>query len=368
VIKTPLPTTAASDNDLELKIQDYLQRLDSVELTADALVKELEYSTLNFSQFQTLARFLHSAGLHATLVDLVTRKLADGSFTPWAHYADSLVRSLKAVTPHNQIPINIAKNIVSGALSENALSELSRTKVLDAFETELPEEREKRRNLAQILRAHHRESILDQLQLLQSQQLFDQEEELLQQFQNEFPEDSALEPLWRDFKDRKAQAYLSWRSERNPSRTNAFRFPPEVKDPEVEKAFKIVSSQMKALAQKDPALTADFALAHIFWDSQSEAAEILASESDLSAKGWLRCEALVKSQRFVELLVLIEELQKLEHLDPEVSFACSYFRAQALWGLGKKIEALQMMEGVVQLRPQYRSASALLDEWKEQYS
>jgi hypothetical protein len=182
VIKTPLPTTAASDNDLELKIQDYLQRLDSVELTADALVKELEYSTLNFSQFQTLARFLHSAGLHATLVDLVTRKLADGSFTPWAHYADSLVRSLKAVTPHNQIPINIAKNIVSGALSENALSELSRTKVLDAFETELPEEREKRRNLAQILRAHHRESILDQLQLLQSQQLFDQEEELLQQF------------------------------------------------------------------------------------------------------------------------------------------------------------------------------------------
>jgi hypothetical protein len=368
VTKAPLPTTAGSDNDLELKIQDYLQQLGSVELTADALVKELEYSSLPFSQFQTLARFLHLAGFHATLVDLITRKLGDGSATPWAHYADSLVLALRAAGPDNQIPIDVAKNLISGALSENALSELSRTSVLDAFETELPEEREKRRNLAKILKAHHRESLLDQLQLLKSQQLFDQEEEILHQFQNEFPDDSVLETVWRDFKDRKAQAYLSRRSDRGTAQANPTRLPPEVKDPEVEKTLEIISSQMKQLAQMDPSLRSDFALAHIFWDSQSEAAQILEADLTAPSSAWLRCEALTQSHRYVELLMLIEELQKLESTDPEISFACSYFRAQALWGLGRKVEALQMMEGLVQLRPQYRSASALLDEWKEQYS
>jgi hypothetical protein len=51
--------------------------------------------------------------------------------------------------------------------------------------------------------------------------------------------------------------------------------------------------------------------------------------------------------------------------DPETTFAVSYLRAQALQGLGQHGSALEIMQSIVRVRPNYRSAHSLILEWTE---
>ncbi|HRO68156.1 MAG TPA: hypothetical protein PL182_11375, partial [Pseudobdellovibrionaceae bacterium] len=70
--------------------------------------------------------------------------------------------------------------------------------------------------------------------------------------------------------------------------------------------------------------------------------------------------------RLVELLHELARVELLQSEDSETFFATAYLRAQALWGLGQKHAAIEVMESLLASRPQYRSGLSLLSLWREQ--
>jgi tetratricopeptide (TPR) repeat protein len=93
--------------------------------------------------------------------------------------------------------------------------------------------------------------------------------------------------------------------------------------------------------------------------------EILAWAPAVPPNDWLRAELLVHARRFVEGLEHLKHLEVRYVDDPETSFAVSYLKAQCLQELGQKDAALEILKSIVRVRPNYRSAHALIQEWTE---
>jgi hypothetical protein len=110
----------------------------------------------------------------------------------------------------------------------------------------------------------------------------------------------------------------------------------------------------------------DFAVAAYMLESFEDALSLLSFSEETESLIWFRMEVLLKCRRFVELLTDLAKIEILFAHDPETFFATAYLRAQAMWGLGQKHTAIEVLEGLLAARPHYRAASALLSIWSGQ--
>jgi tetratricopeptide (TPR) repeat protein len=120
---------------------------------------------------------------------------------------------------------------------------------------------------------------------------------------------------------------------------------------------------MNEIACGKPDLAYDLAMGLQMMDFHSEALQILALASPSPAVDWLRLELEVRARRFVTALEEAHRLETLYASDPDAAFAATYARARALYGLGEKQTAIDLLRGLVKIRPHYRSAHSLLLDW-----
>jgi hypothetical protein len=327
---------------------------------ADALIKKYETRKLSLAEFETLATYLMHAGFHATLVDMVSRKLSDGSDIPWGHFAEAMMLST-----HGQVSDEVKAALFQGAEENIALNSLARTYVLDEFRPELEIQRNIRKREIQDKAARRKKEWLDQVAILRSQNLLQEEERLLQTLMRFFPGDINIYNLRTNLRERMAQDYINKRTDRPRKEIFFPLFEPI--DPESQKILSLIEESMvEALAQAQ-FLANDFAIAHMLWDNHEAALRLNEQAPDSAMKDWTRAEILLRGRHFLELLDELTILEKKYEEDPETVFAVHYLRAQALWGLEQKQLAIEILEGMVEARPHYRAAHSLLSEWKEDF-
>jgi thioredoxin-like negative regulator of GroEL len=107
----------------------------------------------------------------------------------------------------------------------------------------------------------------------------------------------------------------------------------------------------------------DLAVAFWFLDDYSRALQILVYAPPSQSAEWMRAELLFASRRYLEALEQLNTLEIKYIDDPENTFAVSYLRAQCLHGLGQNSTALEILQSIVRVRANYRSAHALMLEW-----
>ena len=100
-----------------------------------------------------------------------------------------------------------------------------------------------------------------------------------------------------------------------------------------------------------------------FLEAYDQAFEILHLAPDTPEKNWLTLELLIQCRRFVECLAAVDQVELSYAEDPESTFGAAYVRARALRGLGQTSLALEILQGIVNVRPNYRSAQTLIHEW-----
>ncbi len=351
------PHSAAS---IEIEIQALLSHYQASDLAADALIKKYEDKKLSLGEFEALATFLLYCGFYATLTDLITRKLNDGSHIPWGHFVEALFLSTEEVsTP-------LLEAVLEGAKEARHFSHLARSHYLDGLIPEMNQQREKRRKTFQVRAEKRKTELLREMEVLKSQGLHQEEEKIIQLLITLFPEDSELYQLKAELRERLAQEYMSRQSFQ--PRHEIF-FPQfEKKSEEEEIQLQEIENAMMEAAQSAQELATDFALSHIIWDNHEAALRILDQAPEGPAKDWLRAEALLRGRRFVELLNELLILEEKYADDAETVFSVHYLRAQALWGLKQKFQAIEILEGMVETRPTYRSAASLLQLWKEDFA
>lgn len=343
----------------EIEIQALLGHYQTADLAADALIKKYERKKLSLSEFETLATFLLYCGFYATLTDLILRKIGDGSQIPWGHFVEALFLSC------DEIDEEIKESLLEGAEESNQFADLSRSHFLDSYETALPKQRELRRKNFLTRIEKRKLELLQELEVLKSQGLHQEEERILQYLSKCFPGDSTLYELRSDLRQRLALEFMSKRASKPRQEIFFPNFEP--RSPEDEAVLAEIEKSMFEALQGAQDLATDFALAHLLWENHEAALRLLEEAPDSAQKDWLRAEALLRGRRFVELLNELLILEDKYSSDAETVFAVHYLRAQALWGLEQKHLAIEILEGMVETRPHYRAAVSLLREWKEDF-
>ncbi|MEN0060160.1 MAG: hypothetical protein AAGB31_15080, partial [Bdellovibrio sp.] len=251
--------------------------------------------------------------------------------------------------------------LVEGIEEENQQAEASRAAALYNILPTLVEWKMERQTKIQDEYLRNKKVLLDQLITLRTQQLYEQEKNLLQRLQKLYPHDSEILLEAGEHRQRHALEILQRHSPKSSSRLFEDLDP---RDPEVEKALAVVLQSLHEQASRYPDMCFDFAVAAFMLEAYEEALSLLSQSEVTSALLWFRLEILLQCRRFVELLSELAQVEVLFAEEPETFFATAYLRAQALWGLGQKHTAMEVLEGLLAARPHYRAASTLMSLWR----
>ncbi len=197
-------------------------------------------------------------------------------------------------------------------------------------------------------------------------QLQEQEEQTLKQLIKNFPNDTEVRLLHQAHLEKKADEILSRIRLHKKNRPSL-----QAKEPfnqDSEDFFEKLTLQVKALATHYKAAAPEqiynLALLCMSFELYDLGFEILHQAPETVAGEWLKAEILFERGRFLDLLKHLDHIENKVSMDPESTFGATYLRAQAYHGLGQKEIAIQMLESLSQRRPSYRSAEALLHQWR----
>ncbi|XGC79711.1 hypothetical protein ACES2L_10260 [Bdellovibrio bacteriovorus] len=344
---------------IELEIQNLLNEVTDLDVVCDRIIDYLEASPDRFTQdnINALSKFLINSRSYLRLVAFVLRHIDNENFPiPWPYFLESLGLI------GEEIDSKTLKALTEGIEEDAAESEASRSRALRSLEA-LGEWRSNRKYKIHKDYLNNKRQLLDQLITLRTQQLYEQEKKLLQRLQKLYPGDKEILHEVGQHKQRYALEILQKRTPKNRGiKTEEYN----VKDPEVEKALEALLASLHEYAETNPDMAFDFAVAAFMFESYEAALSILEFSPESPALMWFRLEVLLKCRRFVELLNELAKVELALAEDPETFFATAYLRAQALWGLGQKHTAIEVMEGLLASRPHYRAASALIVVWRSQ--
>lgn len=343
---------------IELEIQNLLKEgLDLVQI-CDQLIQNLENSTDHFTldNINSLARFFISAHQPIKLIQFILRHIDNENFPlPWPYFLEAL-GSLS-----EELDEKTLKALMEGVEEDNAETEAARSFALDKSIPSLGEWRSNRKYKIHKDYLNNKRLLLDQLVTLRTQQLYEQEKSLLTRLQKLYPDDVEVRKEVSEHKQRYALEILQRRSPKTKTIKTEDLTP---KEPEVEKARRALMNSLREHAEQTPEMSFDFAIIAFILECYEEALDLLTFCEETVPLLWLRLEILLKCRRFVELLNELARIElQLAH-EPETFFASAYLRAQAMWGLGQKHTAIEVLEGLLTSRPHYRAASALLSIWR----
>lgn len=314
-------------------------------------------------EWQTVSLFFINSGQSNRLVHLLKSEAAKNPLFPWAHFAEAIARA----NPH--FPPEVGKALAEGAKEKNNLETLARSTALDAIEPTLRKSRLLRKKQIEDRNEANRRELLGQLETIRSQGLDQEEESALRKLLQLFPQDGQVQELWEDFRAKKAVRFLEdrgARAEQDADRESGEENIGKVED-ELRDIADLIHQAMRRSweAEGSPAwLARDFALADQWHELPEEALAFLPAGAHEDSARWLRCELLLRSRRFLDLLSELDNVDAELADKPEQIIGALYLKALALWGLGQSHLAVELMETIVASQPTYRSASTILNTWK----
>jgi tetratricopeptide (TPR) repeat protein len=353
---------------IELEIQRLLKTDSSVESIVHQLVHNYANSTLSREELQSISIFFLYAGHYATLTDFLVKALGRGLPIPWAHFSEALFLSSPA------IPEAIKASVVRGADSQNQMEELARSVMLDHFDDRLSVLRQKRTKLHQDTHEKKKGDLIATLEMLQAQGLVEEEQRLLGKIRRHYPNDPEIEKLNRTHLKQRTRELLQEVKGNTKSWIPLLAY--QKPNAEMAEVLQLIENAQKEALQKsdsDPNLAYNFAVAHIMWENYSSALEF--SNHALSGKEtlpisiqnsvrWLRLEILFELRRFIDVLSELDSLEVAWVGDPHATFGILYLRAQVLWELNQRQQAVDIMDSIVSAKPHFRNCRSLLAEWK----
>ncbi|MFN7730113.1 MAG: hypothetical protein ACK5P7_13220 [Bdellovibrio sp.] len=347
---------------LELEIQSLLILHGNADGAARALSEKYRSSPLTLAQSELISTFFLHAGLSASLLDFLCGQIELGSPIPWGHFVEALAMA------DDRLDQEILTAMLQGAEEQSLGWHLARSHVMDSFGDSMTKERELRRRALNEKALHLKRELLLQIDTLRSQEMDEQEGRLLEKVLKMFPRDPQIQDQFTEHRSRKALRLLESKMSK-PDERNFEDYEAEL-DPESLQILQAIQGSMKTYCEEsgrqgavDPELKTDFGVAHMMWENPNGTLSFVTPPESESAI-WLRLQALLRTRRYVELLADLVELEKTTSANPDATIAITYLRSQALWGLGRRFEAIDLMEGLVNIKPNYMAGVTLLAVWR----
>lgn len=340
---------------IELEIRTLLNEQGHPDLVADHLVRWLETRRLSADECEPIYKFFFNCGFYATLVTQGVKSIATMRPISWQYFSEALKFCPDVLNE------KIVDAIIEGATSQNLLEQLAQSSALDQFEESLKKIRKQRTELLQFQYTDRRQQIIEQIQIVRTQRLFLEENHLIDQLCRLFPSDPDNEKFRSNYNERWAGEIIN---EKIRKRRSYHRDKISIQEPtDISQCRHNIAQQIQSLSEEYPEQAYDLSMTMNFLDDPEAALKALENSPDHPAKDWLQLELLIASERYVDALEEARLLELKYASDPEATFATTYCRALALWGLKQRNEAISLMQEIINIRPHYRAAHSLYLQW-----
>ena len=343
-------------NKIDQKIHQLLLKKKSPAVIVKTLLKTKSL-TQDMNNFLDICRFMQNAGLYQTLLKTALKRLNSQEPAPWSFVLDTLNHCKAKVSKKAQT--QFFKGIVEEKQVSYALT-------FCHWDQDHPKWKKlKQKAIKQIHQENNRSVIqlLEELEFIKSQGFLEKEEEVLKKLKQLEPENPEIHKKWLEFKDKWSRRIVQ-QSKQKVLQQHSPDLSLVPDDPEELKQVKSLVQSAKKVIKKHPSARYDFALMLFFIGHPKSAVQLLEKHlHSLSAK-WLYADLLLQSRLYLNCLNFLDLLEKEEGLHPETVFALAYMRAKAYQGLGKIKQAKNILHDLLAVKPQYRLAHYLLDQWE----
>ncbi len=355
LFNTGQETTLESINELELRA--LLKKKHSPhELTA-RLIKNILNPSLPWDERRSFWFFLFLTHRRATIAEAMKQALKEKMQVPFDLFielADQVGAPPKPI---------VIEALLKGMKKQGSMESVFAAKGLDKWDKRLSQLRNELVEQKVLEQRKFKDNLLEKFWFLRNQRMSEQAGRVLRRLLDLYPEDAELVKLKGEFDEQWARDVLaSHAADLHVARMDRTSTAPSSADDEMLRTF-LSEGEKLFLSRREAA--PDLAIAFLFMGDYGRALEVLAWAPTSTSSDWLRCELLVESGRHIEALEALNQMEVKYISDPESTFAVSYLRAQSLHHLGQHASALEILQSIVRVRPNYRSAHALILEWTE---
>jgi len=234
----------------------------------------------------------------------------------------------------------------------------SLTKIGDSEWPGIRENRKKLRDLNAQKLTKLRKELIQKFELFNSQNLNEPARNTIRKLEKVFPNDPEIARITMKFKEKDAESVFD-KYRHKKSRLDTKPKP----DPELLAAQQGLARFLRKEIQKFLGFESDLVIMCIMFEMPELALELFHSPEVIDQNIWLYIEVLLMNRRNLEVLTLLPAIEKgYSHL-PDTFLACTFIRSLALWNLGERNTAIEVLQAVVEIKPSYRSSDVLLAEW-----
>ena len=342
----------ATDMQLEIELKSALDEGRSLSSVANILIEAFESGDKN--KKQTATRFLQ---LHPEW--LFWKK----DFQAWLNYETVWPwEFLLSWLTHQRLMLSLTDRemLYETLEKQKALPILARFGDWAAVFPNVPELRRQARFDIQRKILEVRDLLFEELRTWKSQRLREQEMKVLKRLRLKFPNDPDILHEQEKFRQNQAaEVFASKLRQKRSQKVRGLHFKEELIQISEEWEHQLLN-----YCERHPEQTYDLTIACCFMEDWVTALKVV-NIADASAKrDWLELEILIKLKRFVDVLQGLQVIEMRWSHDGETFFATAYIRAQALFGLGQKEKALEVLESLLASRPLYRQGVELLHMWR----
>lgn len=337
-------------NHVEIEIQKKLKE-GSTPLTIFHRLKK------KYGQSVELENFLYHSGLYLELIEWNLEKLKKGHKLHWAPL-------LQVLGENQKLEVDSTVSLIKRGI-KNQNQEIAA--LYSPYFVKIDPDNKLRTKWQKKLHNKYREahqSRFEKILFFKNQHLIIEEKKALEEALPVYQEDPEFQTLYQDFKIRWAREIIQASSSHKLSVSDHKSHQQPFTNME-RKILNVLYTEAHQIIQTKPEFTDDFALLFIFLGDFQSAQALLSHASANESRDWLIIEVLLNRNLFLEVLEQLERMELNYKNNPETTFASAYTRAQAYWGLKQPHMAIETLENLILIRPNYRSAQSFLIKWKQ---
>lgn len=341
----------------ELAIRELLQqKLSQKELTM-RVAKKIEDPSISWEEKRPLFHFLYNSGQEKVLVNCLKKALEEKE-----RVAFDLIIEL-AARANLQPGGSVLESLFKGIKKQGSFDEVVSAHGWDKWDSRLSAARDEWMETKLERNRERRDQLLEKFEFLRGERMTEQAGRELKRLVEIYPEDPQLKELEATFAVDFAREVLASHMSRLQGEALERTSTRTQHSPHEEKMLASFLNAGEKIAYDNREFALDLAIAFWFMEDYNRALEILEYAPPGPSAEWMRAETLFHARRFVEALEQLNMLEVKYVENPESMFAVSYLRAQCLQELGQQATALEILQSIVRVRAQYRSAHALILKW-----
>ena len=209
-----------------------------------------------------------------------------------------------------------------------------------------------------------KEELAVSAQIAKSEQLLDQHVQYMNELKKIAPLEYNVSSLISDQEKRNADRVLQRRSNKKVKQNKVIENH-RLSDEEKSLIDSIIPQANKYFKKKK-AKAEDFAYLFRTLGNNNVAIDFIFKNKESDKKDWQLLDYLFSGKQYVSLLDHCALLKQKYDQYPDALFSIYYAEAIAYWELGEKIKAIEIMEQISSMRPNFKSATETLNQWKEE--